>query len=201
MHAFARSFFVQMRILTPLLCAQVTFTLHPSFKQHVRTLSAPPFEVTETGWGEFEIGISIEFVPSACAPPVDLLHALKLYHEGDAPPPAAPGGGSGGVGGGAGGGGGGGNGGNGGGAGGGGGGAPSAARAPVVRDKYDELVFVCPPEDFHAMLAAHTPREGPASELSTCGAFFCAHHCAMHFLRACVFLCADVCCACIGVLQ
>jgi hypothetical protein len=162
----------------------VTFTLHPSFKQHVRTLSAPPFEVTETGWGEFEIGISIEFVPSACAPPVDLLHALKLYHEGDAPPPAA-GGGSGG-------GGGGGNGGNvggGGGAGGagGGGGAPaSAARAPVVRDKYDELCFVCPPEDFHAMLTAHTPREGPASELNACGAFG-AHHCA---IARCTFACA-----------
>jgi hypothetical protein len=38
---------------------QVTFTLHPSFKQAVRTLTAPPFELTETGWGEFEIGISV----------------------------------------------------------------------------------------------------------------------------------------------
>jgi hypothetical protein len=40
-----------------------------------------------------------------------------------------------------------------------------------VRDRYDELVFVCPPEDFHAMLQAHTPREGPESELSSCGAW------------------------------
>ena len=38
--------------------AQVTFTLHPSFSKAVRTLTHPPYEVSETGWGEFEIGIT-----------------------------------------------------------------------------------------------------------------------------------------------
>jgi len=37
---------------------QVKMTLHPSFVPHLRTLSEPPWEVTETGWGEFEIGIT-----------------------------------------------------------------------------------------------------------------------------------------------
>jgi YEATS domain-containing protein 4 len=39
--------------------AKVVFQLHPSFAQPVRELSAPPFEVTEQGWGEFEAQIRI----------------------------------------------------------------------------------------------------------------------------------------------
>ncbi len=38
---------------------QVKFTLHPSFEQPERVVTAPPFEVTETGWGEFEIAITV----------------------------------------------------------------------------------------------------------------------------------------------
>ena len=38
---------------------QVTFTLHPSFKNPVRVLESPPYEVTESGWGEFDVGISV----------------------------------------------------------------------------------------------------------------------------------------------
>ena len=37
---------------------QVTFTLHPSFKNPVRVKEVPPYEVTESGWGEFDIGIT-----------------------------------------------------------------------------------------------------------------------------------------------
>ena len=37
----------------------VTFTLHPSFQDHVRTIERPPFELTETGWGEFDIGVTV----------------------------------------------------------------------------------------------------------------------------------------------
>ena len=37
------------------------FNLHPSFKEAQRTLEKPPYEVTETGWGEFEIGITVHF--------------------------------------------------------------------------------------------------------------------------------------------
>ena len=38
--------------------SKVVFNLHPSFKEPVRTLEKPPYEVTETGWGEFEIAQS-----------------------------------------------------------------------------------------------------------------------------------------------
>ncbi len=33
----------------------VEFHLHESFEQPVRVVRQPPFEVTEVGWGEFEI--------------------------------------------------------------------------------------------------------------------------------------------------
>ena len=39
----------------------VVFTLHPSFQNPIKTVSSPPFEVTEVGWGEFEAGIRIVF--------------------------------------------------------------------------------------------------------------------------------------------
>lgn len=40
---------------------EVVFTLHPSFPNPVKTVTSPPFEVTEVGWGEFEAGIRIVF--------------------------------------------------------------------------------------------------------------------------------------------
>lgn len=39
--------------------SKVVFQLHPSFPQPTRELNEPPFEVTETGWGEFEASIRI----------------------------------------------------------------------------------------------------------------------------------------------
>jgi YEATS domain-containing protein 4 len=39
----------------------------------------PPFEVTETGWGEFDIQIKIFFVPEANEKPVTFFHHLKLH--------------------------------------------------------------------------------------------------------------------------
>jgi len=44
----------------------------------------PPFEITETGWGEFDIGIRIYFVDQA-EKPVDLVHSLRLYHADNTP--------------------------------------------------------------------------------------------------------------------
>jgi YEATS domain-containing protein 4 len=41
------------------VCAQVTFHLHSSFNQPQRVMHSPPFELTETGWGEFEIGVTV----------------------------------------------------------------------------------------------------------------------------------------------
>jgi YEATS domain-containing protein 4 len=39
----------------------------------------PPFEVTETGWGEFDIQIKIFFVPEANEKPLAFFHHLKLH--------------------------------------------------------------------------------------------------------------------------
>ena len=41
-------------------------------------ISQPPFEVTETGWGEFEIAIKI-FFHDPSQPPVTAVHLLKLH--------------------------------------------------------------------------------------------------------------------------
>jgi YEATS domain-containing protein 4 len=39
--------------------SKVIFQLHPSFSVPTRELTEPPFEVTESGWGEFEASIRI----------------------------------------------------------------------------------------------------------------------------------------------
>lgn len=48
----------------------------------MRTIEAPPFEVTETGWGEFEVQIKIYFVPEANEKPQTIWHHLKLHPYG-----------------------------------------------------------------------------------------------------------------------
>jgi len=57
---------------------KVQFKLHESYAESVRTVTKPPFEVTETGWGEFEINIKIYFVDNS-ERPVTLYHLLKLF--------------------------------------------------------------------------------------------------------------------------
>ena len=81
----------------------------------MRTLEKPPYEVTETGWGEFEIGVTVHFADDAGEKAVDLVAPLKLHHEVE---PGAP--------------------------------KPdkSQAKRPVVKEKYEELVFHEPHEDF-----------------------------------------------------
>lgn len=58
--------------------AKVVFQLHPSFSQPIRELTAPPFEVTEKGWGEFEATIRIVW-RDVGEKAVVLTHAIKLY--------------------------------------------------------------------------------------------------------------------------
>ncbi|KAK9810316.1 hypothetical protein WJX72_008474 [[Myrmecia] bisecta] len=60
---------------------KVTFQLHPSFQNPNREVFAPPFELTEVGWGEFEIAIQLHFADDAFEEPVELFHKLKLYSE------------------------------------------------------------------------------------------------------------------------
>lgn len=42
----------------------------------------PPFQVTETGWGEFQIQIKVYF-HDAPEKPVALFHNLRLYEAGE----------------------------------------------------------------------------------------------------------------------
>jgi YEATS domain-containing protein 4 len=54
------------------------FKLHESFDTPSRTCAAPPYEVDELGWGEFEVNIKVYFVDQK-EKPVSFYHLLKLY--------------------------------------------------------------------------------------------------------------------------
>jgi YEATS domain-containing protein 4 len=43
----------------PPASTQVTFQLHETFATPNRLIAAPPFEVWESGWGEFEIIVHV----------------------------------------------------------------------------------------------------------------------------------------------
>ena len=69
---------------------KVVFQLHPSFPEPVKSknywfITCPavekyPFEISQTGWGEFDIGVKIFFNDPA-EKPVELTHGLKLYPD------------------------------------------------------------------------------------------------------------------------
>ena len=48
-------------------------------------MTEPPYEVTENGWGEFDTRIRIHFRDPR-EEPLEILHSLKLYPPGNAPP-------------------------------------------------------------------------------------------------------------------
>ncbi|KAJ3219914.1 hypothetical protein HDU67_008443 [Dinochytrium kinnereticum] len=57
---------------------KVSFKLHESFPNHNRVIEKHPFEVTETGWGEFEILIRITLQDPG-EKHIQLYHQLQLY--------------------------------------------------------------------------------------------------------------------------
>eukprot|EP00466_Bigelowiella_natans_P018454 jgi/Bigna1/80934/fgenesh1_pg.76_\ len=59
---------------------RVDFRLHESFTDHVRGIEKPPYEVTETGWGEFSILIKVHF-RDPNEKPVQFYHHLKLFRK------------------------------------------------------------------------------------------------------------------------
>nr|CAD7448272.1 unnamed protein product [Timema bartmani] len=61
---------------------KVHFKLHESYADPNRIIMKPPYEVTETGWGEFEIVIKIYFHDPNERPTVTLYHILKLFQSG-----------------------------------------------------------------------------------------------------------------------
>jgi len=58
---------------------KVQFKLHDTYANSVRMIEAPPFEVEETGWGEFEIAIKFYFTPDSGEKPQQIWHGLKLH--------------------------------------------------------------------------------------------------------------------------
>ncbi|KAJ6072603.1 hypothetical protein PENARI_c013G10663 [Penicillium arizonense] len=61
---------------------KVQFKLHETYAQNVRTIEQPPFEVSETGWGEFEIQLKLFFAPESGEKAQTLWHSLKLHPYG-----------------------------------------------------------------------------------------------------------------------
>ena len=49
----------------------------------MRMVESAPFEVEETGWGEFEVVIKFYFVPESTEKPQQIWHPLKLHPYGD----------------------------------------------------------------------------------------------------------------------
>ncbi|GAX82673.1 hypothetical protein CEUSTIGMA_g10099.t1 [Chlamydomonas eustigma] len=64
---------------------KVTFELHETFASPRRTIEQQPFEVTEAGWGQFDIGITLHFTPDARESEVTMYHMLKLYEDDGSP--------------------------------------------------------------------------------------------------------------------
>ncbi|KAL8229446.1 hypothetical protein R6Q57_014346 [Mikania cordata] len=62
---------------------RVVFQLHSSFNNPTRVVESPPFELSESGWGEFEIAITLHFHSDVSDKPLHLYHHLKLYPEDD----------------------------------------------------------------------------------------------------------------------
>ncbi|XP_015783472.1 YEATS domain-containing protein 4-like [Tetranychus urticae] len=57
---------------------KVHFKLHESYTNPNRIVTKPPFEVTETGWGEFEVSIKLYFMDPN-ERPITIYHILKLF--------------------------------------------------------------------------------------------------------------------------
>ncbi|KAI0375919.1 yeats family protein [Pilatotrama ljubarskyi] len=112
---------------------RVTFKLHDTYPNPTRTVDKPPFEVSETGWGEFEITIRIMFVQESGEKSITFYHHLKLHPwtavgsgEPEIPPLEA-----------------------------------AAKMGPVHSWQYDEIVFHDPYQSFLNILTAHPPTALP----------------------------------------
>ncbi|CZT53225.1 related to human AF-9 protein [Rhynchosporium secalis] len=68
-------------------CKKVQFKLHESIPNPLRMVDdvqpGDPFEVHETGWGEFEITIKLYYTPESLEKPQTLYHHLALHPYGD----------------------------------------------------------------------------------------------------------------------
>ncbi|KAF8622178.1 hypothetical protein AX15_007290 [Amanita polypyramis BW_CC] len=116
---------------------RVTFKLHETYPNQTRTVEKHPFEVVESGWGEFEVQIRITFVPEAGEKNLTLYHHIKLHPWTINPPageqvenpPTGP------------------------------------LDEPVHSWQYDEIVFHDPYQNFLNILTQHPPT--PLSKMKT----------------------------------
>lgn len=72
---------------------KIHFKLHESYENPNRIIIKPPYEVSETGWGEFEVVIKIYFHDPTIYKPVTFYHILKLFQpptDGSAPNTEGP---------------------------------------------------------------------------------------------------------------
>lgn len=115
---------------------RVTFKLHDTYSNPTRNIDKPPFELSETGWGEFEIQIRVHFVAESGEKPITLYHHLKLHPwsltfpaPGTEPEIPSP--------------------------------ENAAKFGPVHSWQYDEIVFTDPFQSFLTLLTAHPPTPLP----------------------------------------
>ncbi|XP_059074452.1 transcription initiation factor TFIID subunit 14b isoform X2 [Cryptomeria japonica] len=66
---------------------RVVFELHPSFNNPIRIVDSAPFELSETGWGEFQIKMTIFFHSDVAEKQLEIYHELKLHPEDRSGPP------------------------------------------------------------------------------------------------------------------
>ena len=124
----------------------VTFKLHPSFEESERTLGEPPFEVTETGWGEFDVGVTLTFREDARAGgsggkpmTIETTTPLKLFPTAEEIARFGP----------------------------------QTTKKPLIKERYEELVFVGCEDGFYKRMAkASSRKKAPASEHDAAWASF-----------------------------
>lgn len=68
---------------------EVEFTLHNSFQNNIRRVTKWPFELQESGWGEFDIRVRI-FLIDEKEKPIDLQVPLKFYTTANRTPSKKP---------------------------------------------------------------------------------------------------------------
>lgn len=111
---------------------RVNFKLHDTYPTPNRSIDKPPFEVSETGWGEFEVQIRITFTTEAGEKPLTFYHHLKLHPwtaTGELEIPSTE---------------------------------VALQKGPVHSWQYDEIIFVEPFSNFLTTLVAHPPTPMPA---------------------------------------
>jgi YEATS domain-containing protein 4 len=111
--------------------SKVVFNLHPSFKEAARTLEKPPYEVTETGWGEFEIGITVHFSDDLGRnPSISPRRSSSTKRGADGKQ------------------------------------EKKEQKKPVIKEKYEEMVFHEPDESFLKRVKAHKTKQAPTTEIT-----------------------------------